>query len=51
METIKKEEINYCRIYFDGLATISEERRSALVDLAYATAQDQLLAPKAILIR
>ncbi|KAJ0418187.1 hypothetical protein BJY00DRAFT_315236 [Aspergillus carlsbadensis] len=51
MDTTEKEEINHCRIFFYGLATISTERRSALVDLAYATARDQLLAPKAILIR
>lgn len=43
--------VNFVRIYFYGGNTISAERKRSLVALAYATARDQLLAPKAILIR
>lgn len=43
--------VNFTRIFFYQRNTISPDRKKALVALAYATARDQLLAPKAILIR
>ncbi|KAJ5485475.1 hypothetical protein N7539_005463 [Penicillium diatomitis] len=43
--------VNFVRIFFYSGNTISAERKKSLVALAYATARDQLLAPKAILIR
>ncbi|PWY91864.1 hypothetical protein BO94DRAFT_533310 [Aspergillus sclerotioniger CBS 115572] len=43
--------INLVRYYFYGGFRLSPERKKALVALAYATARDQKLAPKAILIR
>ncbi|KAL4934186.1 uncharacterized protein BDV17DRAFT_248553 [Aspergillus undulatus] len=46
-----REGVNFVRIFFYGGNTISPERKRSLVALAYATARDQLLAPKAILIR
>ncbi|KAF9885155.1 hypothetical protein FE257_000681 [Aspergillus nanangensis] len=42
---------NFVRYFFYAGNTISPDRRKALVALAYATARDQQLAPKAILIR
>ncbi|KAL3481024.1 hypothetical protein BJX99DRAFT_254005 [Aspergillus californicus] len=43
--------INMCRIFFYAGGSITEIRKRALIALAYATARDKLLAPKAILIR
>ncbi|GLA50036.1 hypothetical protein AnigIFM63604_006052 [Aspergillus niger] len=43
--------VNFVRIFFYAGSAISIERKRALVALAYVTARDQLLAPKAILIR
>ncbi|KAK2762654.1 hypothetical protein FQN54_000827 [Arachnomyces sp. PD_36] len=43
--------VNLVKYYFYVGHTISPERRKALVALAYSTARDQKLAPKAILIR
>ncbi|KAK2005683.1 hypothetical protein LZ32DRAFT_596750 [Colletotrichum eremochloae] len=43
--------VNFVRYFFYAGNTISKQRKKALVALAYATARDQKLAPKAILIR
>jgi len=43
--------INFTSFFFYKGNTISPERKQALVALAYATARDQQVAPKAILIR
>ncbi|KAI0415332.1 hypothetical protein F5X98DRAFT_365280 [Xylaria grammica] len=43
--------VNFVRFFFYAHNTISKPRKQALVALAYATARDQLLAPKEILIR
>ncbi|RAL00787.1 uncharacterized protein BO80DRAFT_382110, partial [Aspergillus ibericus CBS 121593] len=43
--------VNFVRIFFYNGNNLSLERKRALVALAYATARDQLLAPKEILIR
>ncbi|KAF7182863.1 hypothetical protein CNMCM7691_002607 [Aspergillus felis] len=43
--------VNFVRYFFYAGNTISPDRKKALVALAYATARDQQLAPKAILIR
>lgn len=43
--------VNFVRYFFYAGNTISADRKKALVALAYATARDQQLAPKAILIR
>ncbi|KAL1973783.1 hypothetical protein VTN31DRAFT_5343 [Thermomyces dupontii] len=43
--------VNFVRFFFYAGNTISPSRKKALVALAYATARDQQLAPKAILIR
>ncbi|RAK95375.1 uncharacterized protein BO80DRAFT_264104 [Aspergillus ibericus CBS 121593] len=43
--------INFVRFFFYEGNTISAVRKKALVALAYATARDQQLAPRAILIR
>lgn len=42
---------NFVRFYFYAGNTISAARKEKLVALAYSTARDQKLAPKAILIR
>lgn len=42
--------VNFVRIFFYSGNTISAERKKSLVALAYATARDQLLAPKAIIL-
>jgi len=51
MEVAARGGVNFVRVYFYGLGNIPEHRKRALVALAYSTARDQLLAPKAILIR
>jgi len=43
--------VNFVRYLFYAGNTISKQRKQALVALAYATARDQMLTPKAILIR
>ncbi|KAL6709555.1 hypothetical protein ACN47E_001490 [Coniothyrium glycines] len=43
--------VNFVRFFFYTDNSISIARKQALVALAYATARDQLLMPKAILIR
>lgn len=43
--------VNFVKIFFYDGNTISAARKQALVALAYATARNRLLAPKAILIR
>lgn len=43
--------INFVKYFFYTGNTIAPDRKKALVALAYATARDQQLAPKAILIR
>jgi hypothetical protein len=43
--------VNFVKYFFYLGNTISPDRKAALVALAYATARDQELAPKAILIR
>ncbi|KAK2801135.1 hypothetical protein FQN50_007864 [Emmonsiellopsis sp. PD_5] len=43
--------VNFVRFFFYANNTISPSRKSALVALAYATARDQKLAPKAVLVR
>ncbi|GKZ52054.1 hypothetical protein AbraIFM66951_010162 [Aspergillus brasiliensis] len=43
--------INFVRFYFYQGFLLPPERQKALVALAYSTARDQKLAPKAILIR
>ncbi|OJD23310.1 hypothetical protein ACJ73_05334 [Blastomyces percursus] len=45
------EGVNFVRYFFYAGNTISSSRKKTLVALAYATARDQKLAPKAILIR
>ena len=42
---------NFVRFYFYAGNTISAPRKEKLVALAYSTARDQKLAPRAILIR
>ncbi|OAT09727.1 hypothetical protein, variant 2 [Blastomyces gilchristii SLH14081] len=42
---------NFVRYFFYAGNTISSSQKKTLVALAYATARDQKLAPKAILIR
>ncbi|KAL1859078.1 hypothetical protein VTK73DRAFT_7597 [Phialemonium thermophilum] len=43
--------VNFVRYFFYSGNTIRADRKEKLVALAYATARDQHLAPKAILIR
>lgn len=43
--------VNFIRYFFYAGNTISPDRKRKLIALAYATARDQKLAPKAILIR
>lgn len=43
--------INFVKYFFYAGNTIAPDRKKVLVALAYATARDQQLAPKAILIR
>ncbi|KXX76394.1 hypothetical protein MMYC01_207304 [Madurella mycetomatis] len=43
--------VNFVRYFFYAGNTITKQRKQALVALAYATARDLQLAPKAILIR
>lgn len=45
------EGVNFVRIFFYLNSNISPEVKASLVALAYATARDKFLAPKAILIR
>lgn len=42
---------NFVKYFFYVGNTISKQRKESLVALAYATARDQKLAPKAVLIR
>lgn len=42
---------NLVRYFFYAGTTIKESRKQALIALAYATAREQYIAPKAILIR
>jgi hypothetical protein len=42
---------NLVRYFFYAGNTISKQRKQSLIALAYATARDQKLAPRAILIR
>lgn len=51
MEAAARGGVNFVRVYFYGMSNIPADRKRALVALAYSTARDQLLAPKAILIR
>ncbi|QSS49027.1 hypothetical protein I7I53_09274 [Histoplasma capsulatum var. duboisii H88] len=43
--------VNFVRYFFYAGNKISSSRKKTLVALAYATARDQILAPKAILIQ